>query len=88
MTVGLSKGTWTWGHVGWVTVYCRVCGTRLNLSGQKPRSRRVEVVYACPKCAAKYGAYFCAADARFLKYTCPFCGSKLEIVSPQPVATR
>ncbi len=88
MTIGLLKGTSSWGHSGWVTVYCRVCGAKMNLSGQKPRSRKVEVVYACPKCAEKYEAYFCAADARFVKYTCPFCGTKLEIVSPQPVTRR
>ena len=85
MTIGLLKGTAAWGHVGWVTVYCRVCGARLSLAGQKPRSRRTEIVYACPKCAKDYGAYFCAADARALKYRCPFCGTRLEIVSPQPI---
>ncbi|GAB6148262.1 hypothetical protein JCM10135_08040 [Stetteria hydrogenophila] len=88
MTIGLLKGSWSWGHKGWLRVYCRVCGAALDLSGQKPRTRKTEVVYACPKCAAKYEAYFCAADARALKYTCPFCGSKLEIVSPQPVVGR
>jgi len=85
LTVGLLKGTNAWGHIGWVTVYCRVCGRRLSLTGQKPGSaRKIEVVYYCPKCAERYGAYFCAADARALKYRCPFCGGRLEIASPLP----
>ena len=88
MTIGLLKGTSAHGHVGWVTVYCRVCGAGLNVTGQKPRSRRVDVVYACPKCAEQYEAYFCAADARAVKYTCPFCRSRLEIVSPTPAPRR
>lgn len=86
MTIGLLKGTNAAGHIGWVTVYCAVCSTRLNLTGQKPRgARRYEVVYACPKCTEKYEAYFCAADARAVKYKCPYCGTKLELVSPIPV---
>jgi len=75
MTIGKLRGTNAMGHLGWITVRCRVCGRLLDLSGQKPGSRKFEVVYACPKCAAKLGAYFCSADARSLKYRCPFCSA-------------
>ena len=84
MTLGLHKGTNAHGHIGWVTVRCRVCGRYLSLTGQKPgAARRIEIVYHCPKCAQTYGAYFCAADARMLKYTCPFCGGPLKEATPK-----
>ena len=83
MTLGLDKGTNAHGHVGWVTVRCRVCGRYLSLTGQQPGSvRKIEVVYYCPHCAKDYGAYFCAADARMIKYKCPFCGRDLKIATP------
>ena len=82
MTVGKIRGTNAMGTLGWVTVRCRVCGRLLDLTGQRPGSKKFEPVYACPKCASTLGAYFCAADARSLKYRCPFCGSDLVLVSP------
>ena len=82
MTVGLNKGTTSLGHVGWVTVRCRICGTYMDITGQQPGARKIDIVYACPKCAEPYGAYFCRADARRVKYTCPYCGSKLVVISP------
>ncbi len=86
MTIGLDKGTNAQGHIGWITVRCRICGTYLSLTGQYPGAgRRIEIVYSCPKCAMDYGAYFCHADARKVKYTCPFCGGPLKVVSPLPV---
>jgi uncharacterized protein (UPF0212 family) len=39
-------------------------------------------VYVCPHCREKYDAYFCAADARRLHYRCPFCGRRLELITP------
>ena len=86
MTVGLLKGTNAAGHIGWVTVYCSICNTKLSLSGYKPRSaRQVEVVYACPRCLDEHESYFCAADARRVKFRCPYCGSKLVLASPLSV---
>lgn len=82
MTVGLNKGTNGLGHIGWVSVRCRICGTYLDLTGQPPGARRIDIVYACPRCASDYGAFFCRADARRVKYSCPFCGSRLVVVSP------
>jgi len=82
MTLGLNKGTNAQGHMGWVLVRCRVCGRYLSLTGQKPGSRKIEVVYYCPHCAEKYGAYFCHADARMTHYRCPFCGRKLQLATP------
>ncbi|AFZ71026.1 hypothetical protein Calag_1314 [Caldisphaera lagunensis DSM 15908] len=82
MTIGLAKGANSMGHVGWITVRCRICGRYLDLSGQKPNARHEEVVYACPKCAKTLNVYFCAADAKRLRYHCPYCGSQLTVVSP------
>jgi len=85
VTMGLDKGTNTHGHMGWVLVRCRVCGRYLSLTGQKPGSgRKIDIVYYCPHCAKDYGAYFCHADARMLKYRCPFCGRPLQVASPLP----
>jgi len=85
LTTGLARGTNAMGHPGWLRVRCRVCATLLDLSGQKPRAaRRFQPVYYCPKCAGEYGAYFCSADARALKYECPFCRTRLELATPLP----
>jgi len=85
LTLGLDRGTNAHGHMGWVTVRCRVCGVYLSLTGQHPAyGRKLEVVYACNNCAEDRGAYFCRADARSLKYTCPFCGNELTVVTPLP----
>ncbi|MFP3402760.1 MAG: hypothetical protein RXN87_04380 [Acidilobus sp.] len=82
MTVGKMRGVNAMGTLGWTTVRCRICGRLLDLSGQRPDSRRFEPVYMCPKCAKTLDAYFCAADARSLKYRCPFCGSELVLATP------
>jgi DNA-directed RNA polymerase subunit RPC12/RpoP len=83
VTLGMNKGTNAHGHMGWVTVRCRVCGRYLSITGQSPASRKIEVVYYCPNCAKDYGAYFCQADARMLKYRCPFCGGPLKRLTPE-----
>jgi DNA-directed RNA polymerase subunit RPC12/RpoP len=89
VTIGLLKGVNAAGHIGWITVRCAICGAKLSLTGQKPRGgRRFEPVYACPKCSKKFNAYFCAADAKRLKYRCPYCGSKLVLVTPLPTEER
>ncbi len=54
----------------------------LDITGQPPATRRLDIVYACPKCAEDYNAYFCRADARSLKYRCPFCRAELAVISP------
>jgi DNA-directed RNA polymerase subunit RPC12/RpoP len=82
VTIGLARGVNALGHVGWITVRCRICGRYLDLSGQKPGARHEEVVYACPKCMKTLEAYFCAADAKKLGYRCPYCGTQLTIVTP------
>lgn len=83
MTVGLSKGTQGLGHIGWITVKCRICATRLDLSGRKPGVvRGLQVVYYCPKCYRDHDTYLCHADARRVKYKCPYCGSQLAVFSP------
>lgn len=83
MTVGLNKGSNYMGHLGWITVRCRICATYLDLTGQPPGATTpTDIVYACPKCVGPRGAYFCHADARAVKYSCPYCGSKLVILTP------
>jgi len=73
MSFGRIKGVNAHGHLGWVTVKCRLCGKKMDYTRQ--------VVYKCPKCAEKYQAYFCDADARVLHYRCPFCREKLVPLS-------
>lgn len=84
MTLGLDKGTNAQGHMGWISVRCRICGRHLSLTGNYPGTRQFIVVYACPKCARDYEAYFCHADARKVKYTCPYCGGPLKPLTPIP----
>ncbi|MFP3233026.1 MAG: hypothetical protein RXR08_04895 [Sulfolobaceae archaeon] len=64
-----GRGSTAYGHIGWVQVYCRICNRKLKMG--------TDIVYKCPKCEKKYMAYFCEADARGLKYRCPYCGSEL-----------
>jgi DNA-directed RNA polymerase subunit RPC12/RpoP len=64
-----GRGSAAYGHIGWVQVYCRICNRKLKMG--------TDIVYKCPKCEKKYRAYFCEADARGLKYRCPYCGSEL-----------
>ncbi len=83
MTIGLDKGTNAQGHMGWVTVRCRICGTYLSLTGMQPGGwRKASIAYYCPKCEKDYLAYFCHADARKVKYTCPYCGGPLRPATP------
>lgn len=71
MSVGKAKGINTHGHLGWVTVKCRICAAKLDVTKR--------LVYRCPQCYVDpVRAYFCEADARRLRYKCPFCGKKLE----------
>ncbi len=63
------RGSNAYGHLGWVTKYCRICNRKLRVG--------IDVVYKCPKCETKYGAYFCEADKRTLHGKCPYCGSEL-----------
>jgi len=69
MSFGRIKGVNAQGHHGWVSVRCRVCNKKLDTTRN--------VVFKCPKCATKYDAYFCEADARVLHYRCPFCNEQL-----------
>jgi len=82
VTVGLNRGSNSLGHPGWTRVRCRVCNMKLDITGQPPGARRIDIVYACPRCAEDYGAYFCRADAKSLKFKCPFCGSELAVITP------
>ncbi len=70
MTIGLLKGVNTGGHLGWVTVRCRICNRKLEVTR--------EPVYVCPKCRDSQDAYFCEAHARKVKHRCPYCGTELE----------
>ncbi|MFN4046316.1 MAG: hypothetical protein ACK4H7_03135 [Acidilobaceae archaeon] len=81
MTVGMAKGTNAMGHLGWVTVRCRVCGIWLDLTGGAGRGRKM-VAYACPRCSKTLEAFFCSPCAKKVKYTCPYCGTQLTPVTP------
>lgn len=63
------RGSNAYGHLGWVTKYCRICNRKLRVG--------IDVVYKCPKCETKYNAYFCEADKRTLHGKCPYCGTEL-----------
>ncbi len=67
--MGRIKGVNAQGHLGWVTVRCRICNRKLDVTKHP--------VYKCPKCEKKYQAYFCEADARVLHYKCPYCRTPL-----------
>ncbi|MGC9105653.1 MAG: hypothetical protein ACP5HQ_04430 [Thermoprotei archaeon] len=67
------RGSNAYGHLGWVTKYCRICNRKIRVG--------IDVVYKCPKCEKTYNAYFCQADARGLHYRCPYCGSELVPVA-------
>ena len=58
------KGSNAYGHLGWITKYCRICNRKLKVG--------IDVVYKCPKCEKVYNAYFCEADARGLHHKCPY----------------
>jgi phage FluMu protein Com len=47
------KGSNAYGHLGWITKYCRICNRKLKVG--------IDVVYKCPKCEKVYNAYFCEA---------------------------
>ncbi|BCU68348.1 hypothetical protein HS7_17850 [Sulfolobales archaeon HS-7] len=63
------KGTNAYGHSGWLTHKCVICSRSIRVGGT--------IIYTCPKDAEKLRAYFCEADARNVKYKCPFCGEQL-----------
>ena len=70
MTIGLLKGINAPGHKGWSTVKCSICNKKLDLFNAVETGE----VYVCPKC----GAFFCAADARRVKYRCPYDRTELQ----------
>ena len=78
-TAGL-KGINAAGHDGWITVKCRVCARILDLTE--------DITYVCRYCETKYDAYFCPADAKRLRYRCPYCGRELTLYNPWLVEVR
>ena len=75
MTTGLFRGTTTVGHKGWITVYCAICNTKIDLF----KATEEKNVYYCPVCVSKgIEAYFCTAHARNLHYKCPYCKGELK----------
>ncbi len=70
MTIGLLKGVNSPGHKGWTTRKCCICNKILDLFEAVDTGD----VYYCPKC----GNFFCVADARKVKYRCPFDGSEIQ----------
>ncbi len=70
MTIGLLKGVNAPGHKGWSTARCSICNKKLDLFN----AVEYHDVYVCPKC----GKFFCAADARRVKYRCPYDGVELQ----------
>lgn len=72
MTIGVLIGVNAGGHKGWVTVKCRLCAREMDITKN--------IVYYCPKCVSNHRSYFCEADARRLKYKCPYCGHELEVL--------
>ncbi|MEM1620242.1 MAG: hypothetical protein QXU97_01970 [Fervidicoccaceae archaeon] len=69
MSVGRARGINAMGHLGWVTKKCAVCSIKLDISKR--------LVYYCDKCSKTLNAFFCEADAKRLRYRCPYCGEKL-----------
>jgi len=63
------KGVNAHGHLGWVTVRCRICARLEDYTRA--------VVYVCPNCYTKFQAYFCSSCAKVLHYKCPYCRSEL-----------
>ncbi|MCX8196405.1 MAG: hypothetical protein N3F67_04940 [Acidilobaceae archaeon] len=81
MTVGLAKGYNAMGHLGWVEKRCRVCGRWVDLTGGIAKAKKT-LAYYCPNCSHLHESYFCHACARKTKYTCPYCGTKLVLLTP------
>jgi len=73
VSIGRILGVNAQGHLGWVTVKCAVCATKMDVT------RRV--VYRCPECSKHFDAYFCEADARLLRYKCPYCRERLVVAT-------
>lgn len=71
------RGSNSYGHVGWLSYKCAICSTTVVVGSPIPHR---SIAYRCPKDMTKFNAYFCEADARGLKYKCPYCGSDLEMV--------
>uniref|UniRef100_A0A7C5USE8 Uncharacterized protein n=1 Tax=Ignisphaera aggregans TaxID=334771 RepID=A0A7C5USE8_9CREN len=59
------------GHKGWYEVKCRICAKKIYLGD--------DIIYYCPKCAQKYDAYFCLADAKRVYMRCPYCEGELQL---------
>jgi len=79
LTIGLFKGTGKVGHKGWVTVYCAICNTKLDLFKAVDEKN----VFYCQSCVSKgREAYFCTAHSRNLHYRCPYCGDRLKPYFP------
>ena len=70
MTIGLLKGINAPGHKGWSTVKCSICKKKLDLFEAIDTGE----VYVCTKC----NSFFCIADARRVKYRCPYDGAELQ----------
>lgn len=70
MTIGLLKGINAPGHKGWTTVKCSICKKQLDLFDAVESGD----AYVCPKC----NSFFCAADAKRVKYRCPYCRVELQ----------
>jgi len=81
LTIGLAKGINAMGHLGWVSVRCRICATWLDATGGVGKTKKT-LTYMCPRCAQLYQAYFCHACARKVKYTCPYCKGPLTLLTP------
>ena len=75
MTTGLLVGVNAAGHPGWISVKCRICALKMDLTK--------DVVYYCPKCKDTRFTYFCEPDARRLRYRCPYCNRELELFAAE-----
>lgn len=75
MTTGLVMGVNAGGHRGWITVKCRLCALKMDVTR--------DIVYHCPKCRDVYKAYFCEADMRRLRGHCPYCKRELELLAAE-----
>lgn len=62
------RGANSMGHKGWHEFKCAICAKKLYIGDT--------VTFKCPKC----DTYFCEADAKRLRYRCPYCGSDLVSV--------
>jgi len=73
MSIGKIKGANAHGHLGWVTVRCRICARLEDYTRA--------VIYVCPECMKKIPAYYCSSCAKVLHYKCPYCKTPLVTLS-------